>query len=74
MESKIKEVLEKLRPYIMDDGGDIEFVKYENGICYLKFLGYCANCSMRMFTLDELFKESLVNEIDEITDVVLINE
>ena len=74
MESKIKEVLEKLRPYIMDEGGDIEFVKFEDGVCYLKFLGQCASCPMKMMTLDSLFKESLINEIDEITDVVLINE
>lgn len=29
---KIEVVLDKLRPYLISDGGDIEFVKYENGI------------------------------------------
>ncbi len=74
MKEKIEKVLEELRPYIMDDGGDIEFVKYEDGICYLKFLGHCATCPMQMMTLNELFKESLVNEIEEITEVKLISE
>ena len=74
MKEKVEVVLEKLRPYIMDDGGDIEFVKYEDGVCYLKFLGHCATCPMKMMTLNELFKESLVNEIDEITEVRLKSE
>ena len=74
MREKVEVVLEKLRPYIMDDGGDIEFVKYEDGVCYLKFLGHCATCPMKMMTLNELFKESLVNEIDEITEVRLESE
>ena len=74
MREKVEVVLEKLRPSIMDDGGDIEFVKYEDGVCYLKFLGHCATCPMKMMTLNELFKESLVNEIDEITEVRLESE
>ena len=74
MKEKVEDVLEKLRPYIMDDGGDIEFVKYEDGVCYLKFLGHCATCPMKMMTLNELFKESLINEIDEITEVRLESE
>lgn len=74
MEEKINKVLDTLRPYIIDDGGDIEFIKYENGICYLKFLGHCAGCPMKMMTLNSLFKESLINEIPEITEVTLIDE
>ena len=74
IKDKVENVLDRLRPYILDDGGDIEFVNYENGICYLKFLGHCATCPMKMMTLNELFKESLVNEIDEITEVRLESE
>ena len=74
MKEKVEVVLEKLRPYIMDDGGDVEFVKYEDGVCYLKFLGHCATCPMKMMTLNELFKESLINEIEEITEVELISD
>ena len=74
MKEKVEKVLDELRPYIMDDGGDIEFVKYEDGVCYLKFLGHCASCPMKLMTLDELFKETLINEIEEITDVTLISD
>ena len=39
MEEKINEVLDKLRPFLINDGGNIEFIKYKDGICYLKFSG-----------------------------------
>ena len=73
MKEKIEVVLDKLRPYLISDGGDIEFVKYENGICYFKFLGHCATCPMMLMTLNDGIKDALINEIPEITDVKLIN-
>ena len=35
-EEKIKEIINSIRPYLIGDGGDIEFVKYENYIVYMK--------------------------------------
>ena len=74
MKEKIENVLDRLRPYLLNDSGDIEFIDYKDGICYLKFLGHCANCSMMNITLNDGIKEALINEIPEITDVELINE
>ena len=34
-ENKIKEIIDKLRPFLIGDGGNIEFVKYEDNIVYL---------------------------------------
>ncbi len=73
MKEKIENVLERLRPYLISDGGDIEFIDYENGICYLKFLGHCANCSLMNITLNDGIKEALINEIPEIIDVKLVS-
>ena len=44
IENKIKEVIDYLRPFIMNDGGNIEFLKYENNIVYVKMQGACADC------------------------------
>ena len=33
-----------LRPFLATEGGDIQFVKYEDGIVYIKMLGACAEC------------------------------
>ena len=74
MKEKIEKVLERLRPYLINDGGDIEFIDYKDGICYLKFLGHCANCSLMNVTLHDGIKEALINEIPEIIDVELVND
>ena len=44
MEKEIIYILEKIRPYIQNDGGDIEFVKFENGIVYVRMHGACVGC------------------------------
>ena len=72
MKEKVLEVLERIRPYLINDGGDIEYVDYKDGTCYLRFLGHCANCSLMMVTLNDGIKEALINEIPEITDVKLV--
>ena len=72
MEEKINSVLDKLRPFLINDGGDIELVKYEDGVAYIKFIGACADCALQNVTLNEGIKEVLVNEIDEILDVKLV--
>ncbi len=72
MEEKINEVLDKLRPFLINDGGNIEFVKYEKGVCYIKFMGACEDCALNSVTLNEGIKEALINEIPEITDVKLV--
>ena len=72
MEEKINEVLDKLRPFLINDGGNIEFIKYEDGICYLKFEGACRDCALNSFTLNDGIREALINEIPEIIDVKLV--
>ena len=72
MEDKINNVLNKLRPFLINDGGNIEFVEYKDGICYLKFMGACRDCALNSVTLNEGIKEALINEIPEIIDVELI--
>lgn len=42
----INECLDIVKPYIQNDGGDIEVIKFEDGIVYIKLLGACAGCIM----------------------------
>ncbi len=72
MEEKINLVLDKLRPFLVNDGGNVEFVEYKDGICYLRFLGACSMCAINNITLNEGIKEALINEIPEIIDVKLV--
>lgn len=73
VEEKIKEVINKLRPFLIQDGGNLEFVKYEDNIVYVKLLGACANCSMMNITLKDGIEQLIINEVPEVTEVVNIN-
>lgn len=72
IEKKIINVIDTIRPYLISDGGDIEFIKFEDGIVYIKMLGACAGCSLIDLTLKEGIEEALVNEIPEVQAVINI--
>ena len=72
-EEKIIEVINKLKPFLNSDGGDIEFVKYENNIVYVKMIGACANCELIDYTLTEGVEYALKEEVPEINSVVNIS-
>ena len=68
--NKIKELLDNLRPYLQMDGGDIEFIKYEDKYVYIKLGGACVNCGMQDYTIKDGIEEALKKEIPEIEGVV----
>ena len=72
-EEKIKNVIEKLRPFLIGDGGDIEFVKYENDIVYVKLLGACAGCSLIDYTLKDGVENAIKEEVPSVKEVQNIN-
>ena len=67
---KIKEVIDKLRPYLQNDGGDIQFKRFENGVVYVKLVGACSNCPMATMTLQDGIENALINEVPEVINVV----
>ena len=69
-EEKIKEIIDKLRPFLISDGGNIEFVKYENNIVYIKMLGACAGCSLIDYTLKDGIFMAIKEEVPEVKDVI----
>jgi Fe-S cluster biogenesis protein NfuA len=69
IEIKIKNLIEKIRPYLINDGGNIEFIKYEDNIVYVKLTGACDGCPMLDITLKDGIEDLLINEIPEIKEV-----
>ena len=67
----IKITLDKVRPFINRDGGDVEFVDFKDGIVYVKMLGACEGCSLIDSTLSEGIKIILMEEVPGIIDVRL---
>ena len=69
-EKKINEVLNKIRPYLQNDGGNVEFKRYENGVVYVRLIGACSNCPLADPTLESGIESALINEIPEVIKVV----
>lgn len=69
IESRIKVVIDKIRPFLISDGGNLEFVKYKDNIVYVRLMGACQECSMIDVTLKDGIEELLINEISEIKEV-----
>jgi Fe-S cluster biogenesis protein NfuA len=71
--SKIISIIDKIRPFLISDGGNLEFVKYEDNIVYVKMMGACADCAMIDLTLKDGIEEFITSEIPEVKEVVNID-
>ncbi len=69
IELKIRKLIDKIRPFLISDGGNLEFVKYEDNIVYVRLLGACAGCNMMDITLKDGIEELIINEIPEVKEV-----
>lgn len=74
VEKKIIDVIDKIRPFLISDGGNIEFIKFDDGIVYVKLMGQCAGCSMLDITLKDSIEVAIVNEVPEVVEVRNIDE
>jgi len=66
---KIKEIIEKIRPFVQDDGGDLEFIKYEDNIVYIKMHGACVGCGLSDVTLKQGVEATIKAELPEVIEV-----
>lgn len=72
---RIKEVIEQLRPNIQMDGGDVEFVRFDDGVVYVRFLGACVGCPASVFTLKGGIEEALKEQLSDVVhEVVAVDE
>lgn len=71
--ANIKTVIERIRPYINQDGGDLQYVAYKDGKVYVSLLGACAQCGLIDSTLKDGIEAILLDEIPQVKEVVLAN-
>lgn len=67
---KIQEVINKVRPYLQNDGGDVQFKRFENGVVYVSLKGACSNCPMATMTIQDGIENALINEVKEVIKVI----
>jgi Fe-S cluster biogenesis protein NfuA len=72
MQDKVKEVLDKVRPALQRDGGDVEFIGVNDGTVKVKLTGACAGCPMSTLTLKNGIERILKQEVPEVKEVVAV--
>ena len=71
--ARVQQALEELRPYLQNDGGDVELVAVEDGgVVQVRFHGACAGCPHAQMTLSNGIQRSLQQKISEVTEVRLV--
>jgi Fe-S cluster biogenesis protein NfuA len=69
MKEKVEKALDKIRPALMADGGNVELVDVEDGVVKVKLTGACGGCPMSQMTLKMGIERVLKQEIPEIKEV-----
>ena len=69
MKEKVQEALDKIRPMLQADGGDVELVDIEDGVVKVRLQGACAGCPMSQMTLKNGIEKILKKEIPEVKSV-----
>ena len=72
MKEKVEAVLDKIRPSLKADGGNVELVDVKDGIVKVKLTGACAGCPMSTMTLKNGIERILKNELPEVKEVVSV--
>lgn len=70
LEKKVIEVLDKIRPYLQNDGGDLRFVELtDDKVVYVELQGHCGSCPHALMTLKQGVEQAVIEEIPEIKAV-----
>jgi Fe-S cluster biogenesis protein NfuA len=69
MHDRIKAELDKIRPTLQADGGDVEFIDFNDGVVTVRMKGACGNCPMSTMTLKHGIEKRLKAAIPEVESV-----
>ena len=69
---KVEAVLNKIRPSLQADSGDIQLVSVKDGIVSVKLQGHCAGCPMSQMTIKNGVERILKQQVPEVKEVVAV--
>ena len=71
MREKVAEILEKVRPILQRDGGDVELVDVnQDGVVLVRLKGTCQGCPGATMTIKAVIENLLVKEVPGVTQVI----
>lgn len=72
MFEQVKTVIEKIRPSLQADGGDVQLISVEDNVVKLRLAGACGSCPLSQMTLKNGIEKIIKQEIPEIVEVVSV--
>jgi Fe-S cluster biogenesis protein NfuA len=69
MKEQVEAAIQKIRPMLQRDGGDVELVEIEDGIVKVRLQGACAGCPMSQMTLKNGIEKMLKEDVPEVKSV-----
>lgn len=72
VEERVNAALDKVRPGIQMDGGEVWLIKVENGVAFVQMLGACGGCPASTMTLKGAIEAVVVADVPEVREVVQI--
>jgi Fe-S cluster biogenesis protein NfuA len=72
VKEKVEEALNKIRPSLRADGGDVELVDVTDGVVKVKLTGACGGCPMSQMTLKMGIERLLKKEVPEVKEVIAV--
>ena len=73
MRDKVEKAIEKIRPFLQRDGGDIELVDVSDGVVKVRLTGACSGCPMSQMTLKQGVERALKEDVPEIKIVEAVD-
>jgi len=69
---KVEKALEEIRPFLLNDGGDVELISIKGSVVEVRFLGACDSCSINKMTLKNGIEAVVIKHAPQITEVVAV--
>jgi len=73
MRDRVEKAIEKIRPFLQRDGGDIELVDIVDGVVKVRLKGACSGCPMSQMTLKEGVERALKKDVPEVVRVEAVD-
>ena len=72
MKEKIQIAIDRVRPALQADGGDVELVEVKDSVVSVRLTGACGGCPMASMTLKDGIERVIREEVPEVKEVIAV--
>jgi Fe-S cluster biogenesis protein NfuA len=72
IEDRVNRALDKVRPFIQSDGGEVWLIRVDGSTAYVQMLGACGGCAASTMTLKGAIEAVVTADVPEVTEVLQV--